>query len=112
MLKKLHDQNIHMLISVWAKFDLDGKNYRELADAGVLYPRTLPSVFPKGQQRWYDPFNDKGRTLYWKQISANLFSVGIDGWWLDATEPELGGKWGEFRDFPTAPGPGAKVFNA
>jgi alpha-D-xyloside xylohydrolase len=112
MLKKLHDQNIHMLISVWAKFDLDGKNYRELEDAGVLYPRTLPSVFPKGQQRWYDAFNDKGRELYWKQISTNLFSLGIDGWWLDATEPELGGKWGEFRDFKTADGPGAKVFNA
>jgi alpha-D-xyloside xylohydrolase len=112
MVKKLHDQNIHMLISVWAKFDLDGKNYRELADAGVLYPRTLPSVFPKGQQRWYDAFSAKGRDLYWKQISTNLFSLGIDGWWLDATEPELGGRWGEFRDFKTADGPGAKVFNA
>lgn len=99
MIDELHRRNIHLLISVWAKFDLDGKNYRELDKAGVLYAATLPSVFPKGQQRWYDAFNARGRELYWKQISEELFSLGIDGWWLDATEPELSGKWGEFRDF-------------
>jgi alpha-D-xyloside xylohydrolase len=112
LLQKLHASNIHMLISVWAKFDPDGPNYRELLNAGVLFPRTIPSVFPKGQQKWYDPFNSKGREIYWRQISKNLFSVGIDGWWQDATEPELSGKWGEFRDYATAAGPGAKVFNA
>ena len=112
MLKALHQNNIHMLISVWAKFDLDGQNFRELEDAGVLYDPAVPSVFPKGEQKWYDPFSEKGRKIYWEQISKNLFSLGIDGWWLDATEPELGGKWGEFRDFTTAVGPGAKVFNA
>ncbi|MGA2443402.1 MAG: TIM-barrel domain-containing protein, partial [Tepidisphaeraceae bacterium] len=53
-----------------------------------------------------------GREIYWRQISKNLFSVGIDGWWQDATEPELSGKWGEFRDYATAAGPGARVFNA
>jgi alpha-D-xyloside xylohydrolase len=112
LLQKLHANNVHMLISVWAKFDPDGPNYRELLNAGVLYPRTIPSVFPKGQQKWYDPFNPNGREIYWKQISKNLFSVGIDGWWLDATEPELSGNWGEFRSYATAAGPGAKVFNA
>jgi alpha-D-xyloside xylohydrolase len=112
MMQKLHQNNIHLLISVWAKFDLEGKNFRELQDAGAMYSQTVPSVFPKGQQKWYDPFNPKGRKIYWDQISKNLFSLGIDGWWLDATEPELGGHWGEFRDFTTAAGPGAKVFNA
>ena len=42
----------------------------------------------------------------------NFFSLGVDGWWLDASEAELSGKWGEFRGFNTADGPGAKVFNA
>jgi alpha-D-xyloside xylohydrolase len=27
--------------------------------------------------------------MYWKQIDEHLFSKGIDGWWLDASEPEL-----------------------
>jgi len=112
MMQKLHQNNIHLLISVWAKFDLEGKNFHELEDAGAMYSHAVPSVFPKGQQKWYDPFNPKGRKIYWDQISKNLFSLGIDGWWLDATEPELGGHWGEFRGFTTAAGLGAKVFNA
>lgn len=112
MIKKLHDENVHLLISVWAKFDLQGKNYQELESAGGLYGRTFESVFPRGQQRWYDPFNPKARKIYWAQIWSGLGKLGIDGWWLDATEPELGGHWGEFRDIATARGPGAKVFNA
>ena len=46
------------------------------------------------------------------KFPGNLFADGIDGWWLDASEPELSGKWGEFRNFKTAAGPGAEVFNA
>ncbi len=112
MLRKLHDENIHMLISVWAKFDTTGANYNELDKAGALYEPIIASVYPHGQQRWYDAFNPTARTIYWNQISKNLFTLGIDGWWLDATEPELSGHWGEFRNFTTAAGPGAKVFNA
>ena len=58
------------------------------------------------------PFSAEGRRIYWKQVSSELFSLGFDGWWLDAPEPELAGKWGEFRDFRTSAGPGAQVFNA
>ena len=46
------------------------------------------------------------------KFPANLFADGIDGWWLDASEPELSSTWGEFRNFTTAAGPGFKVFNA
>ena len=112
MVKTLHGMNAHVLISVWPKFDLGTRNFKELEHAGAFYSPMLPSVYPKGQQKWYDPFNSNGRRIYWKQISKQLFKLGIDGWWLDATEPELSGKWGEFRTFRTAAGPGATVFNA
>jgi alpha-D-xyloside xylohydrolase len=69
-------------------------------------------VFPPGKGKWYDPFSDAGRKTYWSQISRELFSLGFDGWWLDAPEPELSGNWGEFRNFRTSAGPGAQVFNA
>jgi len=36
----------------------------------------------------YDAFNPAARDIYWKYMNKNLFSLGIDGWWLDATEPE------------------------
>ena len=112
MVKTLHELNAHVLVSIWPKFDLGLSNFNELEQAGALYPTVLPSVYPKGQQKWYDPFSDAGRKIYWKQISAQLFSLGFDGWWLDASEAEFSGKWGEFRAFPTAAGPGAEVFNA
>jgi alpha-D-xyloside xylohydrolase len=112
MVDDLHRMNAHVLISIWPKFDLGTENFNELEKAGVLYPSVLPSAFPKGQQKWYDPFNANGRKIYWAQVSKNLFNLGFDGWWLDASEAEFSGKWGEFRAFQTADGPGAEVFSA
>ncbi|MGZ3306783.1 MAG: glycoside hydrolase family 31 protein, partial [Asticcacaulis sp.] len=87
-------------------------NAAELDAAGVLFPKTYPNVYPAGQGRWYDAWNPKGRDLYWRQVMQNLGTLGFDGWWLDASEAELGGNWGEMRDVTTAAGPGAEVFNA
>ena len=112
MVDSIHKMHAHILISVWARFDLDTANGKELEQAGALYPPVIPNVYPKGQGKWYDAFSGEGRRIYWKQIWDHLGTLGIDGWWLDATEPEIGGKWGEYRTFSTAEGPGAAVFNA
>jgi alpha-D-xyloside xylohydrolase len=112
MFKTLHEMNFHALISVWPKFDLGTDNIKELEAAGAMYAPVIPYVYPPGRGKWYDPFSPIGRSIYWKQISSELFSLGVDGWWLDAPEPELSGKWGEFRTFKTAMGPGAGVYNA
>jgi alpha-D-xyloside xylohydrolase len=112
MVQDLHAMNAHVLISVWPKFDSGTANFKELEKAGALYAKVIPSVYPKGEQKWYDPFNPAARRLYWKEISTELFKLGLDGWWLDASEPELGGHWGEYRSYQTALGPGSNVFNA
>jgi alpha-D-xyloside xylohydrolase len=112
MMHELHTNHVHALISVWAKFDVGCSNAKELGQAGGLYPEVTPYVYPPGKGQWYDAFNPVARKIYWQQISRSLFADGFDGWWLDASEPELSGKWGEFRDFKTAAGPGANVFNA
>jgi len=112
LMRKLHGTNTHLIISVWARFDVGCSNWLELKNAGCLYTQVLANVYPRGQGQWYDAFNPVGRRIYWKQISKALFSKGIDGWWLDASEPELGGHWGEFRNYTTAAGPGIEVFNA
>ncbi len=112
MFKTLHEMNFHALISVWPKFDLGSDNIKQLENAGAMYDPVIPYVYPAGRGKWYDPFNPAGRSIYWKQISSELFSLGADGWWLDAPEPELSGHWGEFRTFKTAAGPGATVYNA
>jgi alpha-D-xyloside xylohydrolase len=112
MTRQLHDLHYHVLISVWPKFDLGTSSFQQLEQAGALFDPVIPYVFPPGRGKWYDPFSPQGRDLYWKQVSASIFSKGFDGWWLDAPEPELSGHWGEFRTFRTSVGPGARVFNA
>jgi alpha-D-xyloside xylohydrolase len=112
MMKQLHEMHYHTLISVWPKFDLGTANITELENAGAMLDPVIQYVYPPGKGKWYDPFSADGLRIYWKQVSTELFSKGFDGWWLDAPEPELGGKWGEFRSLRTSAGPGAVVFNA
>jgi alpha-D-xyloside xylohydrolase len=110
MFKELHEMNYHALISVWAKFDLGSDNSKELNAAGGMFPQVTRYVFPPGQGQWYDPFNAKGREIYWKQIHKQLFAKGVDGWWLDAPEPEINEM--AWRNYATGEGPGYEVFNA
>ena len=110
MFKELHAMNYHTLISVWAKFDLGSDNSKELNAAGGMFPQVTRYVSPPGQGQWYDPFAAKGREIYWRQMRDQLFAKGVDGWWLDAPEPEINGMG--FRTYTTPMGPGYEVYNA
>lgn len=112
LMTTLHATNVHLIISVWARFDTNIANANALSAVNGLYTNVLANVYPAGFGRWYDPFNASARSIYWSQISQRLFSTGIDGWWFDASEGEFSGNWGEFRNYTTAAGPGARVFNA
>jgi|GEM_PF-205249 len=117
LMSTLHSEHFHTLISVWAKFDVTSSgvsipNLQQLEAVNGAYPQVIPYVYPAGQGKWYDPFQPAARSVYWQEISQKIFSFGWDGWWLDASEPELSGKWGEYRNFNTASGSGAKVYNA
>ncbi len=117
MIKEIHDLNAHIMVVSWAKFDVtDGgvsiPNLQELEKVNGAFNPPIPYVFPAGRGKWYDPFNDAARKVYWNLMSKKLFSLDVDAWWLDASEAEFSGKWGEFRDFNTAKGSGALVFNA
>jgi len=112
LMQELHAEHVHALISVWPRFDVGSSNANELRAAGALYPEILPYGGHHTKSQWYDPFNPAARKIYWRQISREIFSCGFDGWWLDASEPELGAKWGEYRDYKTDDGPGVKVYNA
>jgi alpha-D-xyloside xylohydrolase len=110
MFKTLKDEHFHTLISVWAKFDVGSENSKELNDSGGMFPQVTRYVSPPGQGQWYDPFADNGRKFYWKQINEQLFAKGVDGWWLDAPEPEINGM--AFRTYDTPLGKGYEVYNA
>ena len=40
--------------------------------------------------------------MFWNDINRNLFSAGLDGWWLNASEPE----GDALKEDNTFPGPG------
>lgn len=90
MIAKLHAADIRYIVSVWPSF-LEGPKgsavYRELDQHKFLSDYR---GFWQGM-RYYDCFSPEARAIVWKHAKTGLLDVGVDGWWLDASEPELGG---------------------
>jgi alpha-D-xyloside xylohydrolase len=38
---------------------------------------------------WTDFFNPVAQTFFWSQLKKGIFQVGMDSWWMDASEPEF-----------------------
>ena len=77
MLRKLHEMKAHFMISVWPTMDEKSENYQEFKEKKQLLPGSNA----------YNPFSEKGRELFWKQVLEGLFCHGIDAWWCDSSEP-------------------------
>jgi len=110
MIDKIHNNHAHIMISVWPSFGGNTAIYKELDKENLLYNfKTWPS---SEQLKVYDAFNPKARDIYWKHINKNLFSIGMDAWWLDATEPEQGDRQGKIDSTQTALGSFKRFRNA
>lgn len=80
-IKELHDLNAHFNISVWENLDQNS----EIGKGYVAKKLFIPN------SPWVDVFNPLGRETHWNALNQNLFSLGVDSWWMDATEPENDG---------------------
>ncbi len=98
MVDDVHNLNTHMIISIWNSFGPKTKQYKELDSINALFNfetwplsgiETWPPRmdYPSGV-KVYDPYNPKARDIYWKYLNEGLFSLGIDGWWIDSSEPD------------------------
>lgn len=98
MIDDIHAMNAHIIISIWNSFGPETKQYRELKKIDALMDfQTWPQ---SGSDKWppirdypsgvkvYDPFNPEARQIYWDHLNKGLFSLGIDGWWMDSSEPD------------------------
>ncbi len=98
MVNDVHSMNAHITISIWNSFGPMTKQYRELEKIGALMDfKTWPE---SGSEKWppnpdypsgvrvYDPFNPEARNIYWKYLNNGIFSLGMDGWWMDSSEPD------------------------
>jgi alpha-D-xyloside xylohydrolase len=121
MIDRVHALNARFMISVWPKFYPTTDNYKELKRAGAVYERNVESgdkdwVGPGYLSTFYDPYSEKGRQIYWRQMKERLAVLGVDAWWMDATEPDMHSNLSleerAYRAGPTADGPGGAVFNS
>jgi alpha-D-xyloside xylohydrolase len=110
MIEKIHKNNAHIMISVWPSFGENTAIYKKLKEKKLLYDfNTWPN---EARIRVYDAFNPLARNIYWNYMNRNLFSIGIDAWWLDATEPEQGDRQGKIDSTQTFLGSFKRLRNA
>jgi alpha-D-xyloside xylohydrolase len=55
-----------------------------------------------------DFFNPQARIAFWSELKDGIFQTGMDGWWMDASEPE----YDALKDKQTFLGSGNSVRNA
>ena len=84
MIDLLHQQNFHLMISIWAGLGPASKIYQDMDSRGYLFPTVGWAGF-----KYFDVYNPAATDLYWKYASEGLFSRGVDAWWMDSTEPDM-----------------------
>ncbi len=92
MVKELHNENVHLMVSVWPFFRPGTPVYDDMEKRGYFIDRTVANSFHPVGQALYDAFNPDARKYYWKLMNDALFKIGVDAWWLDTTEPETEGR--------------------
>jgi alpha-D-xyloside xylohydrolase len=98
MIDDVHNLNAHMLISIWNSFGPQTKQYKELDKISALlniktWPESGSDKWPPNMDypsgvRVYDPYNPDARDIYWNHLDKGIFSLGMDGWWMDSSEPD------------------------
>ena len=99
LIKNVHAKHAHFMISIWASFGPQTKQFRELDEQGLLMPfETWPQSgishvwppmkdYPSGV-KVYDAFSPVARDIYWKYL-RKLYDYGVDAWWMDSTDPDF-----------------------
>jgi alpha-D-xyloside xylohydrolase len=84
MIDELHRDNFHLMISIWAGLGPSSQIYKEMDKHGYLFSTVGWAGF-----KYFDVYNPAATDLYWKYANEGLFSKGVDGWWMDSTEPDM-----------------------
>lgn len=86
MVEDVHRLNAHLFVVAWPALGPLSKPYQALkANNSILDFTTYPE---RDGVRVYDAYNPAARDIYWYYLNKYVFSLGVDAWWLDATEPE------------------------
>jgi alpha-D-xyloside xylohydrolase len=121
MVDSIHAMDARMMISVWPKFYASTQHFKEFEEKGWMYMQAIKDsirdwIGPGYIGSFYDAYSPDARKLFWNQMKDHLYTLGIDAWWMDASEPNI-------RDCtdlpyrkalcgPTALGSSTEYFNA
>ena len=86
MIKSVHDDHAKLMISVWANFGPQTRQYAHFSQKG----RMIEAVsYPFGAGvKPYDCYDATTRDEYWQYLYAGLMNKDIDALWLDSSEPD------------------------
>jgi alpha-D-xyloside xylohydrolase len=77
-IKEIHDLDAQFSISVWENLNKESDIAKEYLSKN-LFIKDSP---------WIDIYNPEAQKTHWTALNKNLFTLGVDSWWMDATEPE------------------------
>ncbi|NDV60463.1 TIM-barrel domain-containing protein [Bacteroides sp. 519] len=121
MVDSIHAMHAQMMISVWPKFYATTEHFKEFDEKGWMYQQAVKDnirdwVGPGYVGSFYDAYSEGARKLFWQQMKEHLYPLGIDAWWMDASEPNVRDCTDmEYRKAlcgPTELGPSTQYFNA
>ena len=121
MVDSIHAMHARMMISVWPKFYVTTEHFKEFDENGWMYHQSVKDslkdwVGPGYHYGFYDAYDPDARKLFWQQMYEHYYPLGIDAWWMDASEPNVRDCTDlEYRKAlcgPTALGSSTEFFNA
>ena len=106
MIDGLHQDGAHLLISFWANFGPDTKQFAHFKAHNQLMKMgndIITATYPPNSGvAIYSPYQQSARDYYWKCLYDGLVSKGVDAYWVDSSEPDhyQGGEdWERTNDF-------------
>ena len=121
MVDSIHAMNGRLMVSIWPKFYTNTEHFKQFDRNGWIYPLSVADslrdwVGPGYTYGFYDAYSANARRLFWKQIEESYYPLGIDAWWMDASEPNIRDctdmQYRKDLCGPTAMGSSTEYFNA
>jgi alpha-D-xyloside xylohydrolase len=81
----LHTNNCRLALSIWPTFATGTVRYSEMQPYLLTTPCNGDATSPG---RPMNIFDTTAARLFWGYMKTTCLDVGVDGWWMDAVEPE------------------------
>lgn len=120
MVKELDSYGTRLIVSVWPSLSPFSDHFEPMRDRGYLirseFGMQTHHLFPDwdfgGRLQgvsFYDPTEADARAYVWARVREGYGQFGINGWWLDGSEPEISGE--NVPNLRLGAGPGDEVIN-